>query len=60
MLFPYKRNDLDTFELDENGEYTYPFSWTDDPSEAVSNFKECYDKVLKPKKKYIPSLDEAV
>lgn len=47
ILFPYVRNDIDTFEKDEFGNYTYPFIWTDDPDEGYSTFKECYDNVIK-------------
>ena len=48
VLMPYTRNDIDTFEKDEFGTYTYPFIWTDDPKEGFSTFKDCYDKVIKP------------
>jgi hypothetical protein len=52
VLMKYGRNDIDTFERGPNGTETYPFKWTDDPSEAQNTFKECYDNVLKPEGKY--------
>ena len=58
VLLPYLRNSIDSMELDEYGNRTYPFIWTDDPEKAVSTFRDCYTKVLKPKDKYITSLDE--
>ena len=58
VLFPYLRNEVDSYEIDEFGNYTYPFIWTDDPDEAVSTFKECYETVIGPKDKYITSLNE--
>jgi hypothetical protein len=39
VLMPYGRNDIDSYEKDEDGNYTYPFIWTDDPEEAMMNFK---------------------
>ena len=58
VLMPYLRNDLDSFEVDEHGNFTYPFIWTDDPDEAFTTFRDCYNNVIKPKDKYISSLDE--
>jgi hypothetical protein len=31
---------------------TYPFAWTSNPKEAKHTFKECYEQVLVPQRKY--------
>lgn len=64
ILHPFHRNSGDEEEyLDPaNGDYTItkPLVWTDSEENAVKNFKECYETVLKPQGKYIASEQQMV
>ena len=51
VLSLYKRNAQTKMATVDN-KVTYPFKWSDDKENSVSSFKECYDKILKPKRKY--------
>ena len=52
VLTPFLRNagDQEEFVDQANGDYriTKPFVWTNSEANSVSNFKECYETVLKP------------
>lgn len=56
-LAQYSRN-MDTKIIKVNGVNTYPFAWTSDTSQAVSSFRECYEKVLVPQRKYTKQWDK--
>ena len=59
-LLPYKRNAGTKNTFNDAGEILFPLKWTNDPSDAYNTFKECYEKVLKPKEKYSGNFDESV
>ena len=51
-LTPYLRNaEIKNLDL-PGGITTYPFKWTNDTTKAKHTFKQCYEEVLLPKRKY--------
>ena len=64
VLVPFLRNagTQEAYVDQENGDFriTKPFVWTNSKKNAVKNFKECYETVLKPQNIYISKEREMV
>uniref|UniRef100_A0A7S3FW33 Uncharacterized protein n=2 Tax=Strombidium rassoulzadegani TaxID=1082188 RepID=A0A7S3FW33_9SPIT len=58
-LNPYLKNAGDK-NMAYGNETAYPFKWTDDKLLAIRSFKQCYEEVLVPKRKYTGQFQQYV